>query len=82
MRIPYLLPIRSNGKWSANGASSAILDEIASRLEGEERDALFGDNKNGHLVTHVFSNDCQNIASAMKTLIVGFITRYEEELGA
>ncbi|KIM52561.1 hypothetical protein SCLCIDRAFT_18127 [Scleroderma citrinum Foug A] len=78
--LPYTeLPVVSI---STNGASSAILDEIASRLEGEERDALFGDNKNGHLVTHVFSNDCQNIASAMKTLIVGFITRYEEELGS
>ncbi|KAL4067425.1 origin recognition complex subunit 3 N-terminus-domain-containing protein [Scleroderma yunnanense] len=78
--LPYTeLPVISV---STNGASSSILEEITSRLEGGDGDALFGDSNNGHLVTHIFSNDCPNIASAMKTLVTSFITRYEEELGS
>ena len=71
----------ANAIWIANGASSVILDEIASRLEGDDSDALFGDDNNRYLVAHIFSNDCPNISSAMKAVITNFINRYEEELG-
>ena len=64
----------ANAIWTVNGASSAILDEIASQLEEGEGDVLFGDHNNRHLVAHIFSNDCPNISSAMKA-------RYEGELG-
>ena len=71
----------ANVIYTANGAFSAILDDIASRLEKDDGDALFGDENNKHLVAHIFSNHCPNISSAMKTLITSFINRYEEELG-
>lgn len=64
-----------------NGASPSVLYEIAHRLEEQVQDPLFGDERTGHLVTHILPDDCSNIASAMKTLIVGFITKFKEELG-
>ncbi|KAI6143578.1 origin recognition complex subunit 3 N-terminus-domain-containing protein [Pisolithus tinctorius] len=77
--LPYAeLPVISV---STNGAS-LFLDEIMSQLEGRDDDALFGDVNSGHLVTHIFPSDCPNISSAMKTLVTGFITKYEQELGS
>ncbi|KIK27187.1 hypothetical protein PISMIDRAFT_8398 [Pisolithus microcarpus 441] len=78
--LPYAeLPVISV---STNGASSSFLDEITSKLEGRDDDALFGDVNGGHLVTHILPSDCPNVPSAMKTLVTGFITKYERELGS
>ncbi|KAI6130863.1 origin recognition complex subunit 3 N-terminus-domain-containing protein [Pisolithus thermaeus] len=78
--LPYPeLPVISV---STNGVSSSFLDEITSQLEGRDDDALFGDANSGHLVTHIFPSDCPNVSSAMKTLVTGFITKYERELGS
>ncbi|KIK19809.1 hypothetical protein PISMIDRAFT_42720, partial [Pisolithus microcarpus 441] len=78
--LPYAeLPVISV---STNGASSSLLDEITSQLEGRDDDALFGDVNGGHLVTHILPSDCPNVPSAMKTLVTGFITKYEQELGS
>ncbi|KAI5994190.1 origin recognition complex subunit 3 N-terminus-domain-containing protein [Pisolithus albus] len=78
--LPYTeLPVISV---STNGASSSLPDEITSQLEGRDDDALFGDANGGHLVTHILPSDCPNVPSTMKTLVTGFITKYEQELGS
>lgn len=60
------------------GTSSSIFDEISARLE---TDSLFDDDAGTHIVTHLFPPDCPNLTSAIKTLITGFISKTEEELG-
>ncbi|KAF8558613.1 hypothetical protein OG21DRAFT_1481305 [Imleria badia] len=77
--LPYAeLPVISV---TVFGSSSSIFDEISARLETEGQDGLFDDNTGTHIVTHLFPQDCPNLASAMKTLITGFINKTEEELG-
>lgn len=63
------------------GTSLSIFDEISARLEAEGQDGLFDDNTGTHIVTHLFPQDCPNLVSAMKTLVTGFISKTEEELG-
>ncbi|KIJ64777.1 hypothetical protein HYDPIDRAFT_175307 [Hydnomerulius pinastri MD-312] len=72
--LPYTeLPVISV---TASGTSSSIFDEISSRLKKEGNDGLFDDDSSGgHIITHIFPNDCPNITAAMKTLITDSVKR-------